>query len=102
MKKFIILIAILFSLFSSTSHAWVFTGNVTIEEVVQWDSNDYIVIVMSNTAKTKCHVPLVEKPLYSLVLSLYMSGKTFNAHCYDALIDINGYPSHKLHRINAY
>jgi len=99
MKMYLIFMGLLIT---STCNAWVFTGEVTITEVIQWENEKNIVLVLSNPEKTKCYVPLIEKNLHSLVLSLYMSGKTFNAHCHDVADDVGGYPSHKIHRINAH
>ena len=87
-------------MFASTiSHAWVISSNVTIKEIIQWEGAGYVVIKLSND--NICHSPLADKELYSFVLSMYMSGKTFTSYCYDAAETINGYSnSHKLHRIN--
>jgi hypothetical protein len=99
MKKFIFILA-LFS--AHASAAWVQSGNTTIKELVQWEASDgsgNVLLKLENNIT--CHIPLKEKELYSLALSLYMSKKTFSVHCHDAEVNVGGYPSHKLHRLNA-
>lgn len=84
---------------STTSNAWVQSGNTKIREIVQWEMSDFALVMLDDN--TRCHIPLTEKELYSLALSMYMSGKTLNVHCHDTPENINGYAnSHKLHRLN--
>ncbi|KAA1156126.1 MULTISPECIES: hypothetical protein [Pseudoalteromonas] len=98
MKKLVLILA----LFSANVSAWVQSGNTTIKEFVQWEARDgsgYALLILENDIL--CHIPLKEKELYSLALSLYMSKKTFNVHCHDAVVNLGGYNSHKIHRLNA-
>jgi len=98
-----IFVAGLFLFFSSNSFAWVESVNITVSQMVMWESSTkYSVFRLSNG--TNCHVPLGgedDKELYSFMLSLYMTGKTLNLHCYDAEENIGGYTSHRIHRVNA-
>ena len=97
MFKNIIFIFVFF--FSTISHAWVISSNVTIKELVQWEGAGNALIVLSNDKK--CYVSLADKELYSFVLAMYMSGKSLTTYCYDEAEIINGYTeSHKLHRLN--
>jgi hypothetical protein len=91
----------IFMLVSTSSHAWVFSGgNITIKELVQWEGSSYVLIILSNN--NICHAPLADKELYTLILAMYMSGKTLTTYCHDSAETINGYlNSHKLHRLNA-
>lgn len=94
--------SILFSIlitFSSLSHAWIVSTDVTIKEMIQWEANDDAVIVLSNDVM--CYIPLTEKQLYTFVLATYLAGKPFTSYCYDPIVDKHGYPAHKLHRINS-
>lgn len=86
---------------SFRSWGWVQPGNTTIKEFVQWESSNAGYALLILETDQKCYVTLAEKELYSLVLALYMSGKTFNLHCHDSTENINGYTAHKIHRINA-
>lgn len=89
-------------IFSIQAFAWVQSTNTTIKEFIQWEASDgsgYAVMILQTGVI--CHLPLKEKELYSFILSLYMAKKTFSVHCHDQELNIGGYPSHKLHRINA-
>jgi hypothetical protein len=97
MVRSIVLLILLFC--SGTSSAFVSHGNVKIKEFVMWEGDSYALLILSNNAK--CHMPLVDKQLYSFVLATYMAGRTVTMFCHDAGETINGYSdSHKLHRVN--
>ncbi len=82
---------------------WVQSANTTIKEFVQWEASDGAgYAVMKLESNVICYIPLKEKELYSLVLSLYMAKKNISVHCHATEKNIGGYLSHKLHRINAF
>ena len=91
-------------LISINTYGWITSSNSIIVEIVQWEANvhgsPYAVMRLSDN--TQCYVPLAEKELYALMLSLFMSGRQFSVHCYDEAIDIGGYAVHKLHRVNGF
>lgn len=102
MLKKLIFLTILFM--PLVSNAWMYNTNAKIKEFVQWESEEgtgYAVLMLNDVNETICHVPLSQKELYSLVLSLYASGRTFHIHCYDEVQNIGGYESRRVHRINA-
>ncbi|MGI1677616.1 MAG: hypothetical protein K6L75_02710 [Cellvibrionaceae bacterium] len=85
---------------STSSYSWEVSEGVTINELVQWEGSSFLVVRLSSD--NTYHAPLVDKELYSLILSLYMSGRSFTIYGYDLAENINGYgDSHKIHRINA-
>ncbi len=92
-------ILILITSFSPT-WAWVQSGNTTIDELVLWEGGEQGFAVLKLASGHNCYVPLIEKELYSLVLALHISGKTFNVHCHDEPVMVHGYSTHRLHRIN--
>ena len=105
MLKKILMVAVL-GLMSSTSYAWQFASNVTIVEIMAWENLDDggpLHFKLSNN--TWCYVPSAKKTLHSLIMSLYVSGKTIaEIHCHD-VADSNAGGSvagaYKLHRIIA-
>jgi hypothetical protein len=101
MKKIILtMFVILFPIFSP-AWAWVQTGDTNIAEVVQWEEERVTYAVLIFSSGHKCYVSTKDEALYSLALSMFVSGKKLNLHCYDAAENIGGYSAHKVHRVNA-
>lgn len=85
---------------ASASHAWIPGGEIaSIDEIIQWQDNLPIVFKLSNGYH--CWIPNEEKAAYSLILSLYASGKKASIYCHDAEENKGGYLAHRLHRITA-
>jgi hypothetical protein len=105
MLKKLMITAVL-GLASASSYAWQVSSNVTIVELIAWESLDDggpLHFKLSNNAW--CYVPSGKKTLHSLIMSLYVSGKTVaEIHCHDTA-DSNAGGSvaaaYKLHRIIA-
>ena len=84
---------------SLTSHAWVTGENVTVDQIIEWQDNLPIFFKLSNG--TMCYIPSDEKNMYSLILSLMVSGKTATFHCHVAEDVTQGWSGHRLHRVIA-
>lgn len=81
----------------SNANAWVHSGDVTIDEMIEWQDNYSIIFTLSNG--TRCYVPSGEKNLYSLVLTIFSSGKKIDIHCHDSIEATGGINAHRVHRI---
>lgn len=101
MKSFIVRIVSCFLLLSaSATYAWIPGGEiVSVDEIIEWQDNSPIVFKLSSGFY--CWIPNEEKAVYSLILTLYTSGKKAGIHCHDAEENKNGYLAHRLHRIAA-
>jgi hypothetical protein len=82
---------------TATANAWVFSDNVTVDQIWQWETESPIVVVLSNG--TACYLPSSDKQLYALVLSLSATDKRGNFVCWDAVDAVNGVSARKLHRV---
>jgi hypothetical protein len=80
-----------------SAHAWVFSDNVTVDQIWQWETEASIVVVLSNG--TACYLPSSDKQLYALVLSLSATEKRANVVCWDTVEAVNGVSARKLHRV---
>ncbi len=70
-------------LFSSITSAWTPNGSsLTIKGIIQWESNEAVVVWLSNDIK--CYIPSNETNLISFVYTLYVNQKSASWHCYDA------------------
>ncbi|SRR5260221_7248878 len=83
--------------------AWTPNGSVTtIARVIVWQ-DDITDVVIETAAGDTCNFnsnATNGKNLLSTVLAYYLSGKTIRLYCYDATTTVNGYVSHRLHRIS--
>lgn len=82
---------------STPSHAWVYSGNVSVVEITQWQGDTPIYFKLSNG--TMCYVTPLEKTMYSLMLSLYATGKKAHIHCHDTADTYGGIPGYRIHRV---
>lgn len=93
-------------LMSGYSHAWVVSSNVTVKEITVWEDLDTKGVMHFQLSDGRwCYVPNGQKTIQSIILTLYVSGKTLDQiHCYDNA-DSNAGGSvpaaHKLHRLIA-
>ena len=85
--------------YSGNAYAWVQSDGVTVSNIIEWQDDAPVYFTLSNG--TVCYVPNTEKNLYSLVLSIYASGKSANIHCHDSVETYGGVEGHRLHRIIA-
>jgi hypothetical protein len=101
MMKIIIILLALMS--SGYSYAWTGAGNTKVIAVALWESSTTNPLYFKRADNVWCYVPASEKTLHSLILTLYVSGKLADIHCYDlAETQMGGMdPAHKLHRIIA-
>lgn len=104
MKKIVVLFVAL--LISNFSNAWVISTNVTVKEVIVWENLDTGGLMHFNLSDGRwCYVPNGQKSIQTLILSLYISGKTIaEIHCYDNADSNSGgsvAAAHKMHRIIA-
>ncbi|WP_444930648.1 hypothetical protein ACJJIF_02380 [Microbulbifer sp. SSSA002] len=86
--------------------AWESVEDAKITEFVQFNTGidrDYSIAKFEQDggAFIRCHVSYEEKEFTSLIISLYMSGKSATVHCYNEELDIGGIKSYKLHRVIA-
>ena len=98
MKKFIFGLMVFLGSISS-ANAWVYSENVQIAQITQWQDSAPIYFLLSN--KTTCYIPATEKNMYALILDLHVTGKKANVHCHDSEDDFGGVLGHRLHRIIA-
>lgn len=91
----------IFILFSIESFAWTAQGDATITRIVSWESVDRMQFQRSDGVW--CYAPASDKINQTLILSLYLAGKSAEIYCYDAEEFQNSGmpPAHKLHRIQA-
>lgn len=83
---------------SMPTHAWVYSENVSVVEITQWQDNAPIYFKLSSG--TTCWIPATEKNAYALILSMYLTGrKAFQVHCHDTAVTYAGIPGYQLHRI---
>jgi hypothetical protein len=95
MKKLIILCALLVT---TQVRAWTPNGQVvTIDQVVQWERNSKIVLILSSGHK--CYIPADEDKVFSTVLAIYLAKAKASIHCHDKEENIGGYKARRLHRI---
>lgn len=93
------LVAALGLTFSMSIQAGVYLDNVSIVEIIQWQ-DDSPVYIKSSTG-VWCYLPAVEKNLYSLLLSVFATGKKVKMVCNDSLESYGGVPGHRIHRVIA-
>lgn len=84
-------------LFSAPVHAWVLSENVSITEIMEWQDNGPIYFKLSNGVM--CYAPATEKNLYSLILSMHVTGKILTVHCHDTSEAYGGIQGRRVHRI---
>lgn len=99
--KTIIKTALFLSLTFSTSAfaAWVHSPNVTVKEIIQWEGSGKIYITLSNGKR--CFIENADDKNYALFLSLYVSQKKVEFHCYPQEVIRSGVKGHKFHRVIA-
>jgi len=101
MKKVLLALSMLVA--SGVSHAYTYGQDVKISTVIMWENAETNPLYFKTSSNLWCYVPAGEKNLYSLVLTLYASGKLADIHCYDSAESLMGgvEAGHKLHRILA-
>lgn len=100
MKKSVVIIGLLLGLtLSASANAWVINENATVDQVWEWQDDYPIYFKLSSG--TMCYVPAAEKNLYSLILSLFATGKQATFHCWDAEETTLGVTGHRIHRVVA-
>jgi hypothetical protein len=100
MSKFIITMAFLAGLaLSSPASAWVISENATVDQIWGWQDDNPVYFKLSDG--TMCYVPSTEKNLYSLILSLFATGKKATFHCWDSEETVAGVSGHRTHRVIA-
>lgn len=92
-----LLIALIAVSAHQTANAYVQNSNVTIDEIVHWESTNPIYFKMSNGAW--CYLMPDEKNLYALVLSMQAQRTQATIHCHDQVDTNGGLSARKLHRI---
>ena len=98
MNRYTVAFSLMMALiFSAPTYAWVYSENVSIVEITEWQDGAPIYFKLSNG--TMCYVPAAEKNMYSLILSLYISGKRAHIHCTDAVETYGGVPGNRVHRV---
>lgn len=79
---------------------WVESPNSTVNEIWEWNNNKPIYF-RTSLGKT-CWIPQDEKNIYSLILSLYISGRKANFHCFpQQTLVTGGLTGYRLHRVVA-
>lgn len=99
MKKTLITLIGFFVIGVSNANALVHNNNVKINEIIEWNNNSPIHLLLSNG--NRCYVPSTEKNLYSLVLTLFTSAKSSDIVCFDSEEETNGFLAHRIHRVIA-
>jgi hypothetical protein len=85
-------------LFSSFAMSWTPSGERSkVVKMIQWNGNADVVVKLESGIF--CYIPANETMMISFALSLYMSQKKADWHCYDAAVSKGGYMSHKVHRV---
>lgn len=98
MNRFIAMAALVAGTFIATpSYAWISGENVSVVEITEWQDSAPIYFKLSNG--TMCYIPANEKNMYSLILSIHVSGKRAHVHCADAVDTYGGVPGHRVHRV---
>jgi hypothetical protein len=91
-------------LVTSPSFAWVAGNGLRITTVTSWEGTDNGgVLYFGTSGGFTCWIQASQKTLYSMILTLYATGKPAEIYCYDAVDEIvGGVPgAHKLHRLQA-
>lgn len=85
-------------LFSSFAMSWTPNGEKSkVVKMIQWNGNSDVVVILESGVR--CYIPANETMMISFALSLYMSQKEADWHCYDEAVSKGGYQSHKIHRV---
>ena len=84
----------------NNANAWVFSENVTVKNMIQWQGDSPIYFTLSNG--TRCYIPATEKNMYSLILSAFATSKSMDVHCHDTLEEYGGISGHRLNRVFIY
>lgn len=90
---------LLLSAFPLSAAAWVYSENVSVIEITEWQDDAPIYIKFSNGSV--CYLQPTEKNLYGLILSIYSSGRKAYVHCHDQTDTYGGVSGHRLHRVLA-
>jgi hypothetical protein len=97
--KHVAIAFLFFMSFAAPAYAWVYSAEASVKEIIAWEGSGQIVFVLSSG--TVCYIKGDEKNMYGLILSMFMSGKRANVHCYDNAESIGGISAHRLHRFIA-
>lgn len=95
-----IIFVLIAGLIATNANAVTF-GSETVKEIIQWQDNSPIYFKLTTSGEW-CYIPATEKNMYSLVLSLYVSGKSSHFECNDIVDNYGSINGRRLMRINAY
>lgn len=79
--------------------SWRYSSNAKIVLIMEWQDDNPVYFQLDNNEW--CYIPSSEKNTYSLLLSLFMSGKKAHIHCHLSTESNGGQGGHRLHRIIA-
>jgi hypothetical protein len=85
--------------FSFSANAWVISTDATVDQVWEWQDSAPVYFRLSSGSM--CYVPNEEKSVYSLILSLWATGKKATFHCWDTEENTQGILGHRIHRVVA-
>ena len=98
MKKTVgILFCMFLSMFTLPANAWVYSESVTVVHIIEWQDDAPVYLRLSNG--TTCFVPALEKNMYSLLLSMFATGKKAHIHCHDIEETYRGISGYRVHRV---
>jgi hypothetical protein len=98
MNRFIAMVSLVAGLaITAPTYAWVYSPNVSVIEITEWQDGAPVYFKLSNG--TMCYVPAAEKNMYSLILSMYVSGKRAHIHCADSSDIYGGMAAYRVHRV---
>jgi len=85
---------------TALAYDWKFFPSTRILSTVQWDGATNPVY-LEVAPSTYCYIKAEEKAMIALAMTLYLSGRKADIHCYAEIEVTGGLSGHRVHRIIA-